>query len=124
MGVGCWDTPFTDDHLLVFCLWLDGVVICLQGSSCPRQFVVMVAKLLHDKYHGGCLTEEKGWQLKESQILLKVLAIYVTIVQEGIWYVLRDIVTGTVFLSLQQRKNFFLQTFSSTGDHHCKIFGI
>jgi len=33
-------------------------------------------------------------------------------------------VTGTVFLSLQQRKYIFPQTFNSTGDHHCRIFGI
>lgn len=33
-------------------------------------------------------------------------------------------VTGTVFLSLLQRKYFFPQTFNSIGDHHCKIFGI
>lgn len=64
MGVGCWDMPVTADHLLVFCLWLDGVVICLQGSSCPRQFVVMVAKLLHDKYHGGCINRGKGMAIE------------------------------------------------------------
>lgn len=33
-------------------------------------------------------------------------------------------ITGTVFLSLQQEKCWFLQTFKSTRDYHCKIFGI
>lgn len=58
MGAGCQDTRVTADHLLVLCLWLGGVVICLRGSSCPRQFVVMVAKLLHDQYHGGCINRK------------------------------------------------------------------
>lgn len=39
-------------QLIIYCFsdWLDGVAICLLGSSCPQRFVVMVTKLLHDKY--------------------------------------------------------------------------